>query len=398
MKSRRRIAFLKAWDHANSIDDYSRDLRPTKWGQGSVCTAPILSHSRQLCAKSRHSGRFWILLLVGKGAQVRGASPVKLPRRRFLHLAAGLGALSALSRIASAQTYPARPVRIIVGFSAGSSSDLTARLIGQWLSERLGQQFIIENRPGAGTNIATDTVVHATPDGYTLLWVTQTNAINVSLYDTLNFNFIRDIQPVASILRVAAVMSVTPSFPAKTVPEFIAYAKANPGKINYASPGVGSSVHVFGELFKMMAGVDLVMVHYRASFFPDLLGGQVQVTISPIPSSIDFIRAGKLRALAVTTAMRQEVLPDIPTVGEFVPGYEATAWFGIGAPKNTPSGFIEKLNREINAGLADPKIKTRLEDLGGLPMPMTSIEFGQLIADETKRWASVIRSAGIKPD
>ena len=323
---------------------------------------------------------------------------MKLPRRQFLHLAAGLAALSAPSRIASAQTYPVRPVRIIVGFPAGTSSDLTARLIGQWLSERLGQQFIVENRPGAGTNIAADTVVHAMPDGYTLLWVTQTNAINATLYDTLNFNFIRDIQPVASILRVAAVMSVTPSFPAKTVPEFIAYAKANPGKINYASPGLGSSVHVFGELFKMMAGVDLVVVHYRASFFPDLLGGQVQVTISPIPSSIDFIRAGKLRALAVTTAMRQGVLPDIPTVGEFVPGYEATAWFGIGAPKNTPSGFIEKLNREINAGLADPKIKTRLEDLGGLPMPMTSSEFGQLIADETKRWASVIRSAGIKPD
>jgi tripartite-type tricarboxylate transporter receptor subunit TctC len=323
---------------------------------------------------------------------------MKLPRRRFLHLAAGLGALPALSRIARAQTYPVRPVRIIVGFPAGTSSDLTARLIGQWLSDRLGQQFIVENRPGAGTNIAADAVVHAMPDGYTLLWITQTNAINVSLYDTLNFNFIRDIQPVASILRVAAVMSVTPSFPAKTVPEFIAYAKANPGKINYASPGLGSSVHVFGELFKMMAGVDLVVVHYRTSFFPDLLGGQVQVTISPIPSSIDFIRAGKLRALAVTTAMRQEVLPDIPTIGEFVPGYEATAWFGIGAPKNTPSGFIEKLNREINAGLADPKIKTRLEDLGGLPMPMTSIEFGQLIADETKRWASVIRSAGIKPD
>ena len=323
---------------------------------------------------------------------------MKLPRRKFLHLAAGAAALPAVSRVASAQTYPVRPVRIIVGFPAGTSSDLTARLIGQWLSERLGQQFIVENRPGAGTNIAADAVIHAMPDGYTLLWVTQTNAINVSLYDTLNFNFIRDIQPVASILRVAAVMSVTPSFPAKTVPEFIGYAKANPGKINYASPGLGSSVHVFGELFKMMAGVDLVVVYYRASFFPDLLGGQVQVTISPIPSSIDFIRAGKLRALAVTTAMRQEILPDIPTVGEFVPGYEATAWFGIGAPKNTPSGFIEKLNREINAGLADPKIKTRLEDLGGLPMPTTPTEFGQLIAAETKRWATVIRSAGIKPD
>jgi len=323
---------------------------------------------------------------------------VKLPRRRFLHLAAGAAALPAMPRVASALDYPARPVRIIVGFPAGSSSDLTARLIGQWLSERLGQQFNIENRPGAGTNIATDTVVHATPDGYTLLWVTQTNAINVSLYDTLNFNFIRDIKPVASILRVAAVMSVTPSFPAKTVPEFIAYAKANPGKINYASPGVGSSVHVFGELFKMMAGVDLVVVHYRASFFPDLLGGQVQVTISPIPSSIDFIRAGKLRALAVTTAMRQKILPDVPTLGEFVPGYEATVWFGIGAPKNTPAELVDKLNREINAGLADPKIKQRLADLGGLPSPTTPTQFGNLIADETERWGKVIRAANVKAE
>jgi len=241
-------------------------------------------------------------------------------------------------------------------------------------------------------------VIHATPDGYTLLWVHQTNTITVTLYDTLIFNFIRDIHPVAGILRVPAVMEVTPSFPAKTVPEFIAYAKANPGKINYASPGLGSSVHVFGELFKMMAGVDLVMVHYRGSFFPDLLGGQVQVTISLIPSSIDFIRAGKLRALAVTTAARQEVLPDIPTVGEFVNGYEATAWFGIGAPKNTPAGVVEKLNREINAGLADPKIKKRLTDLGALPMPMTPTEFGQLLTDETERWAKVVRSANIKTE
>jgi tripartite-type tricarboxylate transporter receptor subunit TctC len=294
--------------------------------------------------------------------------------------------------------YPARPVRIIVGFPAGTSSDITARLIGQWLSERLGQQFIVENRPGAGTNIAAEAVVHATPDGYTLLWVTQTNTINATLYDRLNFNFIRDIQPVASILRVPAVMDVTPSFPAKTVPEFIAYAKANPGKINYASPGIGSSVHVFGELFKMMAGVDLVVVHYRSSFFPDLLGGQVQVTISPIPSSIDFIRTGRLRPLAVTTALRQEVLPDVPTLGEFVAGYEATAWFGIGAPKNTPAEFIEKLNREINAGLADPKMKARLADLGGLPLPMTPSEFGNLVTDETERWAKVIRAANIKPE
>jgi len=269
---------------------------------------------------------------------------MKLPRRKFLHLTAVTAALSVGTRFAWAQTYPSRPVRIVVGFPPGTSSD------------------------------------------------------NVTLYDTLNFNFIRDIQPVASILRVPAVMSVTPSFPAKTVPEFIAYAKANPGKINYASPGIGSSVHVFGELFKMMAGVDLVVVHYRGNFFPDLLGGQVQVTINPTPSSIDFIREGRLRALAVTTATRQEVLPDIPTVGEFIPGYEATVWFGIGAPKNTPVECIEKLNREINAGLADPKIKKRLTDLSALPMPMTPNEFGQVLTDETERWAKVIRSANIKPE
>jgi len=323
---------------------------------------------------------------------------MKLARRKFLHVAAGAAVFSAAPRLASALDYPARPVRIIVGFPAGTSSDITARLIGQWLSERLGQQFIVENRPGAGTNIAAEAVVHATPDGHTLLWVTQTNTINATLYDRLNFNFIRDIQPVASILRVPAVMDVTPSFPAKTVPEFITYAKANPGKINYASPGIGSSVHVFGELLKMMAGVDLVVVHYRSSFFPDLLGGQVQATISPMPSSIDFIRAGRLRPLAVTTVLRQEVLPDVPTVGEFVAGYEATAWFGIGAPKNTSAEIIEKLNREINAGLADPKMKARLADLGGLPLPMTPFEFGKLVADETERWAKVIRAANIKPE
>jgi tripartite-type tricarboxylate transporter receptor subunit TctC len=248
---------------------------------------------------------------------------MKLPRRTFLHLAAGAAALPVLPRIAWAQTYPSRPVRIIVGFPAGTSSDITARLIGQWLSDRLGQQFIVENRPGAGTNIATDAVVHAAPDGYTLLWVTQTNAINASVYTALNFNFIRDIQPVASIIRVAAVMMVHPSVPAKTVPEFIAYAKANPGKINMSSPGIGSANHVFGELFKMMTGVDLVHVPYRTSQFPDLLSGQVQVTFNPLPSSLEFIRAGKLRALAVTTAKRQDALPDVPTLGEFLPGYEA---------------------------------------------------------------------------
>jgi tripartite-type tricarboxylate transporter receptor subunit TctC len=262
---------------------------------------------------------------------------MKLPRRRFLHLAVGAVALPAVSRFAWAQTYPSRPARIIVGFPAGTSSDITARLIGQWLSERLGQQFIVENRPGAGTNIAAESVVHASPDGYTLLWVTQTNAINASVYSTLNFNFIRDIQPVAGIIRVPAVIMVHPSLPARTVPEFVAYAKANPGKINMSTPGIGSINHAAGELFKMMAGVDLIAVHYRGSQFPDLLAGQVQVTFNPLPASLEFIRAGKLRALAVTSAMRQEVLPDISTVGEFLPGYEATAWFGIGVPKNTPS-------------------------------------------------------------
>jgi len=323
---------------------------------------------------------------------------MKLPRRTVLQLAAGAAALAALSRIAWAQSYPTRPVRIIVGFPAGTSSDITARLIGQWLSERLGQQFIVEDRPGAGTNIAADSVVHASPDGYSLLWVTQTNAINATVYSTLNFNFIRDIQPVASILRVAAVIMVHPSLPAKTVPEFIAYAKANPGKINMSSPGIGSVNHVAGELFKMMAGVDLVHVPYRGSQFPDLLSGQVQVTFNPLPSSLEFIRAGKLRALAVTTASRQAVLPDIPTVGEFVPGYEATAWFGIGAPKNTPAEIVDKLNREINAGLADPQLKARLVDLGGETFAGSPEDFAKFIAAETEKWATVVKFAGIKPE
>jgi len=323
---------------------------------------------------------------------------MRLPRREFLHLAAGAAALTTGSRFARAQAYPTRPARIEVGFPAGTSSDITARLIGQWLSERLGQQFIVENRPGAGTNIATDTVVHASPDGYALLWVTQTNAINATIYPALNFNFIRDIQPVASIIRVPAVVMVNPSVPAKTVPEFIAYAKANPGKINMSSPGIGSANHVFGELFMMMAGVDLVHVPYRGSQFPDLLAGQVQVTFNPLPSSLDFIRSGKLRALAVTSATRQEVLPDIPTVGEFLPGYDATAWFGIGVPKNTPADIVDKLNREINAGLADPKFKARLVDLGGEVFAGSPVDFGKFIAAETEKWAKVVKFANIKPE
>jgi tripartite-type tricarboxylate transporter receptor subunit TctC len=319
-------------------------------------------------------------------------------RRALLHLAAGVAALPAAIRFAWAQSYPSRPGRILVGFPAGTSSDITARLLGQWLSERLGQQFVVENRTGAGTNIAAEAVVHASPDGYTLLWVTQTNAINATLYDNLNFNFIRDIQPVASILRVPAVIMVNPSVPAKTVPEFIAYAKANPGKVNMSSPGIGSINHVAGEMFKMMAGVDLVHVPYRSSQFPDLLGGQVQVTFNPLPSSLDFIRSGKLRGLAVTSATRSDVLPDLPTVAEFLPGYEATAWFGIGTPKETPAEIVDKLNTTINAGLADPQFKGRLVDLGGVPAPMSTAEFGNFIASETEKWGKVVKFANVKPE
>jgi tripartite-type tricarboxylate transporter receptor subunit TctC len=323
---------------------------------------------------------------------------MKLPRRNFLHLAAGAAALPAVSRIAWAQSYPTRPARIVVGFPAGTSSDITARLIGQWLSERLSQQFIVENRTGAGTNIAADAVVHAASDGYTLLWVTQTNAINASIYKTLNFNFIRDIKPVASIIHVPAVMMVHPSVPAKTVPEFITYAKANPGKINMSTPGIGSINHVAGELFNMMAGVDLVAVHYRSSQFPDLLSGQVQVTFNPLPSSLEFIRAGKLRALAVTSAIRQDVLPNTPSVAQYVPGYEATAWFGIGAPKNTSNEILKKLNGEINESLVDSQLKARLVDLGGTPTPMTPDDFRKFIATETEKWAKVVKFARIEPE
>jgi tripartite-type tricarboxylate transporter receptor subunit TctC len=320
---------------------------------------------------------------------------VKLPRRQFLYLAAG-AALPAVSRIARAETYPSRPVHLIVGFFAGSSSDTFARLIGEWLRERLGQQVVIENRTGAGTNIAADTVAHASPDGYSLLWITQSNAFNAALYDKLNFNFIRDITPVAAIVRVPNVMEVNPSVPAKTVLEFVAYAKANPGKVNMASAGTGSSLHVYGELFKMMTGVDLLHVPYRDNFFPDLIAGRVQVAFSPITSSLGYLRSGQLRALAVTTAARSDVMPDIPTVGEFVPGYEASAWFGVGAPKNTPPEIVEKLNKEINAALADPNLKARLAALGGIPTPMKPAEFGKLIADETEKWGNVIRTANIK--
>jgi tripartite-type tricarboxylate transporter receptor subunit TctC len=321
-------------------------------------------------------------------------------RRQFLHLAAGAVALPALSRIARAQTYPSRPVRLIVPFAPGGGTDIAARLIGQWLSERLGQQFMIDNRPGAGSNIGTEAVVKAPPDGYTLLLVGTFNAVNTTLYEKLNFNFIRDIAPVAGISRVPNVMAVHPSFPAKTVPEFIAYAKANPGKINMASAGNGASEHVLGELFKLMAGVDLVHVPYRGAgpALSDLLGGQVQVMFGTMPASIQYIRAGNLRALAVTTALRSEALPDLPTVGDFLPGYEASTWYGVGVPKNTPTEIVQKLNKEINAALADPKLKARLADLGAEPMQMTPAEFEKFVADETEKWGKVVRAANIKAE
>jgi tripartite-type tricarboxylate transporter receptor subunit TctC len=325
---------------------------------------------------------------------------MKLIRRQFLHMAASAVALPAISRIAKAQSYPLRPVRLIVGFAAGGAADITARVIGQWLSERLGQQFVIENRPGAATNIATEAVVHAPADGYTLLMVSSSHAFNPSLYDKLNYNFVRDIAPVASITQVPSVMEVNPLLPAKTVLEFIAYAKANPGKINMASAGPGASTHIFGELFKMMAGVDLVPVHYRGSgpALTDLIGGQVHVMFDPLPSSIEHIRGGRLRPLAVTTAIRLEALPNAPTVGEFVLGYEATLWQGIGAPKNTPTEIVDRLNSEVNAALADSKMKARFADLGNLVLSGSPVDFGNLIAEETEKWGKVIRTAGIKAE
>jgi tripartite-type tricarboxylate transporter receptor subunit TctC len=326
---------------------------------------------------------------------------MNLPRRKFLHLAAGAAALPAVSRVAWAQVYPTRPVRMIVPQAAGSSSDIASRLMGQWLSEHLAQQFVVEDRPGAGGNIGTEAAARAAADGYTLLLVNAQNAINATLYDKLTFDFIRDIAPVAGMYRVPLVMEVNPSVPAKTVPEFIAYAKANPGKINMASAGSGGPQHVAGELFKFMAGVDMIHVPYRGSTpaLTDLLGGQVQVMFDVTPSSIPHIRAGTLRALAVTTATRSAVLPDIPPMGDFVPGYEASAWVGIGVPKNTPAEIVNMLNKEINAALADPTIMARLTDLGGVVLPVSSpAEFGKLIAEETEKWGKVIRTANIKPD
>jgi len=325
---------------------------------------------------------------------------MKLPRRQFLHLAVGAATLPALSRIARAQAYPTRPVRIVVPFTAGSLSDILARPIGQWLSERLGQPFIIENRPGAGGNIGTEAVVKAAPDGYTLLVIASSNAINATLYEKLSFNFIHDIAPVATIIRQPMVMLVNPSIPTKTVREFVAYAKTNPRKISMASAGNGTAPHVAGELFNMMAGVDMVHVPYRggAPALTDLIGGQVQVMFATPIVSIEHIRAGKLRPLAVTSATRFGVLPDIPSVGEFLPGYEASVWVGLGAPKNTPTEIVDQLNKEINAGLADPKIKSGLADLGGGAFSSSPADFAKLIAEDTEKWAKVVKFSGAKSE
>jgi len=325
---------------------------------------------------------------------------MKLPRRRFLRLAAGAAAVPAASRIASAQIYPARPVHLIVPFAAGGSTDIVARLIGAWLSERLAQPFVIENRPGAGSNLGTELVVRAPPDGYTLLMVGAPNAINATLYERLSFDFIRDIAPVAGIISIPNVMVVNPSLPVKTVPEFIAYARANPANVAMASAGTGGATHVAGELFKAMTGLNMVHVPYRgdAPALIDLMGGQVQVMFDLMTASIEHIRAGKLRALAVTTITRSPILPTIPTVNEFVPGYDMSTWVGVGAPKRTPAEIVERLNKEINAALSDPKIKAQFESLGATTLAASPAAFGKLIADETEKWAKVIRTANIKPE
>src|SRR5499427_6621505 len=325
---------------------------------------------------------------------------MKLPRRQFLHLVAGVAVLPTVPRFAEAQSYPTRQVRIVVGFTAGGSTDIGARLIGQWLQERLGQPFVIENRPGAGTNIATESVVRAPPDGYTLLMVGPSSAVNATLYDKLSFVFLRDIAPVASLIRQPQILLANPSVAARTVPDLIAFAKANPGKITMASAGIGSTGHLVGESFKMTTGVDFVHVPYRGAgpALTDLLGGQVLTSFAGVAGSIEYIRTGKLRALALTTATRAEALPDVPTVGEFVPGFEAGDWLGMGAPRNTPPEIVDRLNKEIAAALADPKINGRFADLGGTALVLTPAEFGKLLADETEKWGKVIRAANIKPE
>src|SRR5215471_12439320 len=350
--------------------------------------------------RSRNGGRFSRRRTSkGNNCPYFRSDAVKLPRRTFLHLAAGATALAAASRVATAQGYPSRPVRLVVGFAAGSTTDILARLMGQWLSERLGQQFVIENRPGAAGNIAAETVVKAPADGYTLLMVPPAAAINATLYDKLPFNFLSDMAPVAGVVRVPNVLEVNPSVPVKTVPELVAHAKANPGALSFASAGIGTASHMAGELFKVMTGVNMVHVAYRGDgpAMTDLIGGQVQVGFATMTASIGHIRADRLRALAVTTAARSQALPDIPTVADFIPGYEASSWFGIAAPKDTPAAIVDALNRETNAGLADAKIMARLADMGGMVLAGSPADFGKLIADETAKWAKVIKAAGIKP-
>jgi len=329
-----------------------------------------------------------------------GQPPHLLGRRNFLHLAAGAAALPAVSRIAGAQTYPTRPLRLIIGYPPGGSADITARLTGQWLSERVGQPVVIESRPGAATNLATEAVVRAAPDGYTLLLVAPANAINATLYDKLTFNFLRDIEPVAGIIRFPNVVVVNPSLPIKTIPELIAYAKANPGKLNMASSGNGSTIHMSGELFKMLTGINMVHVPYRggAPALTDLIAGQVHVMFDNVPTSAEHIKAGKLRGLAVTSTARSEVLPDLPTAADFLPGYEASAWYGLGVPKNTPGEVIEKINKAMNAILADPKSQARFAELGASLLPGSPADFGKLIAEETEKWGKVVEFSGAKPD
>jgi tripartite-type tricarboxylate transporter receptor subunit TctC len=325
---------------------------------------------------------------------------MKFPRRQFLHLAAGAAALPAISRIARAQAYPTRPVRIIVPFAPGGSTDIVTRLVAQRLSERLGQQFFVENRPGGGSNIGTEAAVNAPADGYTLVMLSNANAINASLYQKLNFNLIRDIAPVAGINTQANVMVVHPSLPINSVPQFIAYAKANPGRVNMASAGIGSGTHMTGELFKMMAGIDLVHVPYRGEgpAIADLVGGQVQFMFCAVPTCIEHIKAGRVRALGVSTLSRWKTLPDIPAIAEFVPGYEVTAWFALGAPRNTPAEVIHKLNGEIDAALADNRLRNRFADLGAVPMPMAPAKVGQWLTDEVEKWAKVVKFSGAKPE
>jgi tripartite-type tricarboxylate transporter receptor subunit TctC len=325
---------------------------------------------------------------------------MKLQRRRFLQLAAGAAAVPVISGAASAQTYPARPVRIVIGYTPGGSADLTARLMGQWLSEKLGQSFVIENRPGGGTNIATEAVVRAAPDGYTLLLVAPANAINATLYDKLNFDFLRDTEPVAGIIRFPNVVVVNPSLPIHSIPELIAYAKANPGKLNMASSGNGSTIHMSGELFKMLTGINMVHVPYRggAPALTDLIAGQVQVMFDNIPTCAEHVKSGKLRGLAVTSTTRSEVLPELPVVADFLPGYEASAWYGIGAPKGTPPDIIERLNKAVNEVLADPKAKARFAELGAFLLPGSAVDFGKLLANETDKWGKVVKFAGARVD